>query len=205
MKAWPDRALRQYCRIFTLIIIVMGFFQLSYASLILTPENEDGQSVVSEITVKQVIDVQNQWAAGIVAIGKAYMNKADYKKLASQLIDELYAYNYENGVVLFKPTKAKEQPFRKTKASALSYFIGQNETFPEDKGFATHPWIKVVFHNSEMYFHGDMAIAMGIYDFTDTQGKITSVEYTFGYISDGDGRLKIVLHHSSMPFNAEII
>ncbi|MDA0912069.1 MAG: hypothetical protein O2809_11050 [Proteobacteria bacterium] len=73
--------------------------------------------------------------------------------------------------------------------------------FKEDKGFALQPWTKVVFHNDEMYFHGDMAIAMGTYDFTDTKGKVTTVEYTFAYVKMPNGQLKIVLHHSSAPFS----
>ncbi|MCF6776318.1 hypothetical protein L3V83_06990 [Thiotrichales bacterium 19X7-9] len=154
------------------------------------------------ITVSEVIKAQNAWAEGIVAIGQAYLDHKDYQQVAKNLIQQLYAYNYENGIVLFKPTKASETPFRKTKESALSYFVGDNVKYNEDKGFAIQPWTKVVFHNDEMYFHGDMAIAMGRYDFTDTKGKVTSVEYTFAYVKNSNDKLKIVLHHSSIPYSS---
>lgn len=154
-----------------------------------------------QISVAEVEKAQQAWANGIVDIGKAYVNKKDYKQEAKDLINKLYAYNYEKGVVLFKPTKAKKVPFRNTKESALSYFVGDNPKFKEDKGFAIMPWKKVVFHNDEMYFHGDMAIAMGTYDFTGPKGNVATVEYTFGYVKDDKGNLRIVLHHSSLPFS----
>jgi hypothetical protein len=40
---------------------------------------------------------------------------------------------------------------------------------------------------------------MGNYFFTDPEGYEVKVEYTFGYIEDGDSNLRIQLHHSSMP------
>ena len=39
---------------------------------------------------------------------------------------------------------------------------------------------------------------MGNYFFTDQRGMEAKVEYTFGYIQDEEGRLRIQLHHSSM-------
>lgn len=42
---------------------------------------------------------------------------------------------------------------------------------------------------------------MGNYYFTDANtNKEIKVEYTFGYIKDKDGNLKINLHHSSLPY-----
>jgi hypothetical protein len=47
-----------------------------------------------------------------------------------------------------------------------------------------------------------MAVAMGNYWFTPADGgPETKVEYTFGYVRGEDGALKIVVHHSSVPFN----
>lgn len=152
------------------------------------------------ITVSDVIKAQNQWAKGVIAIGKAYINHQNYNRVAQKMLNELYAYNYENGIVLFKPTKAKQIPFRHTTESALSYFMGDNMNFKEDKGFALQPWVKVVFYNSEMYFHKDLAIVMGQYIFTAKNGSTAKVEYTFGYIKTKSGKVKIVLHHSSLPF-----
>ncbi|WP_018300082.1 hypothetical protein [Fangia hongkongensis] len=179
-----------------LVLVLVMMFSITHVYA-----GEDEQKS-TPITISDVEKAQSEWAKGIVSIGKAYQDHKDYKEVTVELIEKLYAYNYEHGVVLFKPTKAAEVPFRPTKASALSYFIGGNKNFKEDKGFALQPWTKVVFHNSEMYFHNDLAIAMGEYDFTDTKGKVTTVEYTFGYVKDPKtGALKIVLHHSSLPFS----
>ena len=46
-----------------------------------------------------------------------------------------------------------------------------------------------------------MALAMGNYFFTDLNGNKTKVEYTFAYIKHDIGDLKIILHHSSLPYS----
>jgi hypothetical protein len=44
---------------------------------------------------------------------------------------------------------------------------------------------------------------MGTYDFTcATSGDVSTVEYTFGYTRCDDGKVRIFLHHSSVPFVA---
>ena len=50
-----------------------------------------------------------------------------------------------------------------------------------------------------MLIHGSTAQAMGNYFFTDPDGNEVKVEYTFGYVQDEAGALRINLHHSSMP------
>ena len=122
-----------------------------------------------KITKEDIEEIQKKWGDGIVAIGNAYLNGKDYKCVALNFIENLYAY--EDGEVLFKPTKVTKKQFRITEEGALSYFVGGNEAFPEDKGFALQPWIKVRFENVGMYFHGDYAIAMGNYYFTSKQNK----------------------------------
>ena len=50
---------------------------------------------------------------------------------------------------------------------------------------------------------GDSAVAMGDYVFTDaTSGDEVRVEYTFGYRKNKDGKCRIFLHHSSVPYSA---
>ncbi|WP_291328028.1 hypothetical protein [Desulfovibrio sp. UCD-KL4C] len=153
------------------------------------------------ISVSEVEDAQKMWGDMLIEVGKAYSENGNYTKVTQNLIDQLYAYNYDKGIVLFKPTKAKIEPFRNTREGAISYFIGDSSTFQEDKGFALAPWVDVKFKNDEMYMHGNLAIAMGEYFFTDPKGNTVKVEYTFGYIKDVSGALKIVLHHSSLPYH----
>ena len=48
-----------------------------------------------------------------------------------------------------------------------------------------------------------LAIAMGNYVFTcATTNKEVKVEYTFGYKRNEDGKARIFLHHSSVPYKA---
>ena len=108
-------------------------------------------------------------------------------------------YAYDEGAVLFKPTKAAELPFRATKEEALSYFVGGD--ISEDSGFALEPWTDIRFDNHETIIDTDSAIASGEYYFTSGKtGDETKVEYTFGFIRDDEGNLRINLHHSSLPY-----
>merc|ERR1712087_775671 len=113
--------------------------------------------------------------------------------------------------VLFKPTKATDHPFRPTGEDAMSYFMGaeamKNDEFKgEDAGFAINGgkgWSKVVFTNHQIDLNGETATAMGSYDFTcATTGDVATVEYTFGYKRCADGKPRICLHHSSVPYAA---
>merc|ERR1712190_300478 len=76
----------------------------------------------------------------------------------------------------------------------------------EDAGFAINGgkgWSDVVFNNHQIEITGEVAIAMGNYYFTSAEdGSKTKVEYTFGYKKNDDGKLRIFLHHSSVPYSA---
>ena len=41
---------------------------------------------------------------------------------------------------------------------------------------------------------------MGNYLFTDYENKKTKVEYSIGYMFDQENKLKIIFHHSSIPY-----
>ncbi len=149
------------------------------------------------ITTDEVANAQQQWGACIVSIGQAAADATTAKATATTCIDTLYAY--DQGGVLFKPTKAAEQQFRLGKQDALSYFVTGG--IAEDHGFALHPWNKVRFENARTITDSDSALAMGNYYFTDAKtGKEVKVEYTFGYIKDDQGKVRINLHHSSLPY-----
>jgi hypothetical protein len=42
---------------------------------------------------------------------------------------------------------------------------------------------------------------MGNVRITNAKGDVTTVDKTWGYVKDDAGRLRIVLHHSSLPFS----
>ena len=140
---------------------------------------------------------QKAWGDGIVAIASAHHSDGDYVGIARNHVETLYAYDI--GTVLFKPTLAAVEQFRPNFESALSYFVASNNACPEDKGFAIKGWTNVRFENSDIILRDDSAIAMGNYFFTTPEGDEVKVEYTFGYIVDSSGNLRINLHHSSMP------
>jgi hypothetical protein len=153
------------------------------------------------ITEREVVDAQKAWGEGIIAIGKTYSEGGDYTAAAASHINRFYGYDLS--LVLFKPTLASLDQFRTSFDAALSYFVGGNPSFPEDKGFAIKPWTKVRWKNYGIVNNScNMAVAMGNYWFTPADGgPETKVEYTFGYVRGEDGALKIVVHHSSVPFN----
>ncbi|MEP1421819.1 MAG: phosphoribosyl-AMP cyclohydrolase [Erythrobacter sp.] len=153
------------------------------------------------ITEAEVEAAQIAWGEGIVAIGATFTEEGDYSARASEHIATHYAYG-DDATILFKPTLAAEDQFRETTEEALSYFVGTEGT--EDGGFAIKPYTAVAWDNNGTVIseNGDMAVAMGNYMFTDTDGGVTKVEYSFAYEKDENGDLKIVLHHSSLPFSA---
>ena len=151
------------------------------------------------ISLKEVENIQKDWAANLVKLGSLKGNFEACENEASQMIKRLYGY--DNGIVLFKPTKAKESQFRLSFEGAKSYFIGGDENFSEDSGFALQPWINVRFENASVILNEKTAIAMGNYFFTELNGNVVKVEYTFGYFLDSKKCLKINLHHSSLPYS----
>jgi|TARA_B100000401_G_scaffold390458_1_gene296703 hypothetical protein len=167
------------------------------------------RKVVYPVTKEDVKEAQDAWAAAIVEISRSHADKEDYVGLAVAKAEQLYGYGY--GQVLFKPTKAADAPFRPLVMDAYSYFVGCNAPgvkngYKEDKGFAINGgdgWSKVKFDNHDIACYGEVAIAMGTYYFTSAKDKsVAKVEYTFGYKRCGDGKVRICLHHSSVPYKA---
>merc|ERR1719198_221596 len=159
------------------------------------------------VSEKDVLEVQSKWANAIKDISLVYKQSGDYIGAAAQAAGELYGYGHSN--VLFKPTKAAEYQFRPTAQEAMSYFVGGKVVdggYAEDGGFAINGgkgWASCVYKNHRVELKGGLAVAMGTYDFTcATTGSVSTVEYTFGYTRCDDGKVRIFLHHSSVPFSA---
>merc|ERR1711990_1158476 len=140
------------------------------------------------VTEEEVLSAQKLWADSIASISKVYADKGDYVAAAGEAAGKLYGYGH--GDVLFKPTKATNNPFRPTCVEAMSYFVGADamgtdEFKGEDAGFAINGgrgWKDVTFRNHNIDLNGPTAQAMGDYVFVDaTTGDEVRVEYTFGY------------------------
>jgi hypothetical protein len=155
------------------------------------------------ITEDDVNAAQKAWCDALVKIGKVHEDGGDYKAVASQLIDDLY--DYKEGKVFFKPTLAfGKNTFRSTKEGALAYFIGGNKDFPEDTGFALKHWVKVTYDNNAaengIQIHGDIAITMGNVYLTSSKGDEVKVDKTFVFRKCKDGKLRLCVHKSALPF-----
>lgn len=101
--------------------------------------------------------------------------------------------------MLFKPTlTTNPQTARTTKEGALSYFVGGNANFPGDKGFALAGWEKCEVDNAAINISGDSATSLGKVHFTNKNGEVTTVDKTWKFVKDNAGKLRIVVHHSSL-------
>ncbi|MEM1306558.1 MAG: phosphoribosyl-AMP cyclohydrolase [Pseudomonadota bacterium] len=148
------------------------------------------------LTQERVTALKTAWGEGIVKIGKAHTKGGDYRQAARDHIEQFYAYGEKT--VLFKPTLASDDQFRGTFDEALSYFVGGSIT--EDGGFAIAPYTDVRWEPEGTTINGDTALTMGNYFFKKPDGSEVKVEYSFGIEKMDDSDLKIVLHHSSLPF-----
>lgn len=167
---------------------------------------EEGAQTV--ITYDEVNAAQQAWCDALVKIGQIKEEGGDYKSFAEQVLSN--AYNYDQGKVFFKPTLAYgEQTFRNTKKGALAYFVGGDSEYPNDKGFALTPWVKARYDNAGkgnegIQIYGSVAITMGNVWVTDKNGKEVMVDKTWVFKKGDDGKLRIIVHKSSLPFNPKI-
>ena len=155
------------------------------------------------INETELVKARTAWGDGLIAISKAYDDRGieEARTLASDLLDRLYGFEF--GPILFKPTlSGGAQTFRTDKAGTLSYFIGHNPAFPQDTGFGLKSWRDVQFETSAVFVEGDVAMWMGWVTFTDRTGDAVKIDKSFGYKRAADGSLKLVLHHSSLPYSA---
>jgi len=180
---------------------------LHHSSVPFQPAPSGGTSLLlAPLSQDEVLACQAKWASAIARISTVYLEDGDFIGAAGEAAGELYGYGFGN--VLFKPTKAADVPFRPTAGEAMSYFVGGGNVdkgYDEDAGFAINGgkgWSNVEFNNHNVQLLGTTATAMGYYVFTDaTSGDKVTVEYTFGYKRCTDGKPRIFLHHSSVPYN----
>lgn len=156
------------------------------------------------ITQAEVEAAQTAWGDALVQISTDYAEGGIDKARATAQAVIAAAYGYDLGPVLFKPTLTEApQTFRTTAEGALAYFVGHDDAFPGDTGFALKGWTDVEIENAAIFISGNTAKTMGNVHITNADGSVTTVDKTWGYQRDDAGNLRIVLHHSSLPFSAE--
>ncbi|WP_337271003.1 hypothetical protein [Oryzifoliimicrobium ureilyticus] len=156
------------------------------------------------ISQDEVLKTQKAWGDALIAISKEHEEKGPdaARVMAANVIDA--AYGYRLGPVLFKPTLTQEpQTFRTDREGALAYFVGQNPNYPADTGFALKGWRKVEVNNAAILLDGEYATTLGKVSFTDKQGKVTTVDKSWTFKKDDAGVIRIVQHHSSLPYQAK--
>ena len=172
------------------------------AALLSSAAFADTRVVNQGISEAEVLAAQRAWGDALVAISTTHdkQGQAATKALAEKVIDA--AYGDQLGAVLFKPTlTVAPQTFRTTRAGALAYFVGGDPAFPKDTGFALKGWTKVEIKNSAIFIAGDSATTMGNVMITGKDGKVTTVDKSWKFVKDDAGKLRIVLHHSSLPYS----
>ena len=155
------------------------------------------------INEEQLLQARVAWGNGMITISKAYDESGitRAKVIANSFLDNFYGFDL--GLVLFKPTlSGGSQTFRPTKEGALSYFVGHDPKYPSDNGFGIQSWHEVKSETCATFFDGDVAMWMGWVMFTDKDGDMVKVDKSFGFRKSQSGELKIVLHHSSLPYEA---
>lgn len=153
------------------------------------------------INETELAEARAAWGDGLVAISRAYDDGGIEmaRAVAGDILESLYGFEF--GPVLFKPTlSGGAKTFRTDRTGTLSYFIGHNPDFPQDTGFGLKSWREVSSQTSSVFVEGDVAMWMGWVTFTDRNGDTVKVDKSFGYRRAADGRLKLVLHHSSLPY-----
>jgi len=158
-----------------------------------------------DITKEQVEAAQKKWGDGLIEVGAC--GAAAVQECAAKFVDSVYGYA-KGYNVLFKPTIAfktgeNRHNFRFTREGAISYMVGGNKEYPEDKGLALKPWKKIRFDNGNINLQREYALAMGDMYLTDAEGVEVRFAYSFGYNQDAEGDLKIVLHHGSIPYKPQ--
>ncbi len=141
------------------------------------------------------------WGNSLVDIAVAYESDGieGARAAAGRMLDE--QYGFEMGPVLFKPTMASgDQTFRTTRKGALSYFVAHDADYPLDSGFGLKGWRHVETETASSFVEGDVAMWMGWVIMTDRDGQVTKVDKSWGYRKDAAGVMRIVLHHSSLPY-----
>ena len=161
------------------------------------------QKVEAKMPIKET-DLTNvivQWGNELIAISASYEKKGieHATSIAIEMLDRLYGFEF--GPVLFKPTlSGGDQTFRTTKQGALSYFVGHDPNYPADTGFGIKFWREVKSETSAIMIEDTVAMWMGRVMFTDKESNMVKVDKSFCFRRSQSGKLKIVLHHSSLPY-----
>ncbi len=151
------------------------------------------------ITEETVHQAQKTWIQALVSISQTHAEGGDAAARASEVLRTYY--DFVDGSVLFKPTLTfGEQTHRTTYEGALAYFVGGNSNFPNDDGFALTNYVDGTVEMAGVVIIDNVAIAQSNITLITYDGSSVTVNKTFAYRLDDSGNLRIITHHSSLPF-----
>ena len=92
-----------------------------------------------------------------------------------------------------------DRPFVSTPPSVTSAV-----RYPSDNGFGIKSWYEVSSETCAAFFDQDVAMWMGSVTLISKDGHSITVDKSWGYKKVKNGALKIILHHSSLPYNLDL-
>mmetsp|Transcript_55092 Transcript_55092/g.120532 ORF Transcript_55092/g.120532 Transcript_55092/m.120532 type:complete len:885 (+) Transcript_55092:58-2712(+) len=171
------------------------------AATIVAAEKKKSKVDRKSISVKDVTEFMSAFSSGLVALGKVSRNATALRSQTVDFVDKFYAFG--EGPVLQKVTEASASTrFRMTRHGVISYLVGEDPFFPNDRGFARRPWSKVRFESKGIIISSERAKAMGIWYFTDPSGIEVPLEISHGLLRDFDGKLRLEVEFVSIPYTA---
>lgn len=176
-----------------LILLFVGFFLCSISSC--NPVEAPTKNL--SISESEITAFQQSFGVSLNSISNAIANKGDVEVAAKNHIEKYYGF--DDGKVIFKADRSDESPFRNTYEGVLSYLIGNNVAYPDDKGAVLPDWRKVNWKNAGIINDGDVAIAMGQSVFVNEGREVQKQNYTMAFKKNKNGKLKLIAHKTSMP------
>lgn len=152
------------------------------------------------ITEAMVTEAHDRWCSGLIAISTAHKQGGDYKRAAEDMLNNVYMF--QDNKILFKPTLTHgDQTFRFDREAVLSYFIGGNDKYAQDSGFALKNWASCRHQSARSVVEGDIAISMGNIWLKDDNANEVKVDKTFVFKKGSDNKLFFITHMSALPYS----
>lgn len=156
----------------------------------------------TKISKEEVANAIENWAKGLFEIGAEFQANgyAKARVVAEKFIIDTYNYQQDEGTA-FKPTVADQSDsWRNTFDEALSYFVGGDPEYTTDKGFALAGWNFMEKKAEAEIPSCDTYTWCGKVTLKDNNGNTAVVDKTWVFRKDGNGKVRITLHHSSLPY-----
>ena len=177
----------------------------------------EGASALSPFRAQQLLTRLQARHAAVSMVSGRYLYLVDWRSAPSPLqleqMDRLLNQGAEQGsdptgghaVWWVSPRLGTLSPWA-SKATDIARNCGlpvQRVERAIEYRIALKGWRKFQIDNAGIVITGNSAISMGNVTLWDAKGNMTKVDKTWAWTRGADGNLKIVLHHSSLPYSAK--